>query len=577
MSTKGLRFGRWLSVLLMGFIFLCSASSVWAKQRRALIVGSHQAPPGLSTLRYAHDDARKVREVLIELGGIEESSAELLLEPNKQTLLQAFERLQKESDDVSQLFFYYSGHADDTGLRLGDETVALEKIRDFLANEKFSVRVALLDSCQSGAASRTKGGKMRPGVDIRWTVEPSIKGAVLITSSSAEEASVERDDLGGSLFTHFFVSGLRGASDSNEDGRVSLEEVFRYSYDHTLARSTDSRAGTQHPTYEYRIAGQRQLVLTWLDMPSFIGFDKQLAGSYVVFDRSRGQVVAELTKKPGVQRRLWLSEGDYFVKKRLTEAVLMQKISLTKGKGHHLREHEMYTIPFEEDVTKGRLSSAFQTNWKYGSPYRDKTALTLRRGEMSAGLRKIEYGVSDDITLYVSPLSALFLGASFGGTFKLMQKEHIVWSLNTDISQSYFRRAFSEAQRSDIRLTLGTSLSWTPMPSLILSLSAGWGLDSIADIDDYDWETQTAKFGGSATWNIGESDLLQVFANNEYTIIAPSGKDLLGTMGWSAGAFYAHRWGAFRTGIGARYSSGLANEFYVESQLTPVLDLWWRW
>ena len=52
-----------------------------------------------------------------------------------------------------------------------------------------------------------------------------MKGAVLITSSTAEEASVERDDLGGSLFSHFFISGLRGAADSNQDRKVTLQEA----------------------------------------------------------------------------------------------------------------------------------------------------------------------------------------------------------------------------------------------------------------------------------------------------------------------------------------------------------------
>ena len=196
---------------------------------------------------------------------------------------------------------------------------------------------------------------------------------------------------------------------------------------------------------------------------------------------------------------------------------------------------------------------------------------------MSAGLRKIEYGVSDEITLYVSPLAGLFLTANFGGTFKMMQRDTLVWSLNTEISQSYFQRAFSDAQRSDIRLSLGTNLSWTPTPALVLSLSTGWGLDSRADIVGFDWETQIAKFGGSLTWNLGESDLIQVFGDSEITIVSPVEKNLNGTMGWSAGSFYAHRWGMLRTGLGVRYSSGLANDFYVSSSITPVLDIWWRW
>ena len=90
------------------------------------------------------------------------------------------------------------------------------------------------------------------------------KGAVLITSSSAEEASVERDDLGGSLFTHFWASALRGSADQNNDAKVTLAEAFSFAYEKTLLRSAESRTGIQHPNYDYEIKGRDELTLTTL-------------------------------------------------------------------------------------------------------------------------------------------------------------------------------------------------------------------------------------------------------------------------------------------------------------------------
>ena len=40
--------------------------------------------------------------------------------------------------------------------------------------------------------------------------------------------------LGGSLFTHHLLSAMRGASDSDGDGQVTLFEAYSYAYERTL-------------------------------------------------------------------------------------------------------------------------------------------------------------------------------------------------------------------------------------------------------------------------------------------------------------------------------------------------------
>ena len=210
---NGHTFAPWARYLTPGFVALCLLVGMMFSpnamaQRRALLVGSNVAPPGLVPLRYAHSDARKMRDVLVELGGIKPKDAVLLLDPTADTLKAALKSLRSSTSNSEEVIFYYSGHANQKGLHLKGEDLPLGEIRAFLKDESKQVRVAILDSCESGAMTQVKGGTMRPGVDIQWAHEPAVQGAVLITSSTAEEASVERDDLGGSLFSHFFVSRL---------------------------------------------------------------------------------------------------------------------------------------------------------------------------------------------------------------------------------------------------------------------------------------------------------------------------------------------------------------------------------
>ena len=92
------------------------------------------------------------------------------------------------------------------------------------------------------------------------------------------------------------VSGLRGAADVSGDGRITLAEAYRYAFDHTVA-DTASIGSRQHPGYNYRMAGQGELVLTEVTQPSASlelpeGFERAL----VILIR-RDQVLAEVSAR----------------------------------------------------------------------------------------------------------------------------------------------------------------------------------------------------------------------------------------------------------------------------------------
>ena len=199
------------------FYILAVTLLVWVPQsalaeRHAIVVGVNQGPSPLVPLRYAHDDARKIEEILRELGGVPKSNMRLLLEPDLEELQSMLWTTTSAAKPGDELFFYYSGHADDQGLLLHNERFPQAELRALLDDNRFQVRVAVIDACKSGSFTREKGGSFGPPIDFDWALDSETKGAVLITSSSAEEASVERDDLGGSLFTHFLGECIEGSS-----------------------------------------------------------------------------------------------------------------------------------------------------------------------------------------------------------------------------------------------------------------------------------------------------------------------------------------------------------------------------
>ena len=148
------------------------------------------------------------------------------------------------------LFVYVSSHADNTGFRLADGHLAFTELRELLATVPTRLRVVVTDACTSGALIRERGGKVIQPFALDLEQGQRIQGEVYITSTGPNEPAQEWDALGGGLFTHHLLSGLRGAADRDGDGRVSLFEAYSYVYEQTLSASTQARAGLQHPSHD---------------------------------------------------------------------------------------------------------------------------------------------------------------------------------------------------------------------------------------------------------------------------------------------------------------------------------------
>ncbi|MFP2924274.1 caspase domain-containing protein [Pyxidicoccus sp. 3LG] len=235
-------------------------------RRFALIVGSSEGGPGRERLRYAGSDALAMSRVLEELGGVAAADRVLLLESDRGSLLRAMERMKVLVEDAAalgvrrELVLYYSGHSDGDGLLPRGERLSYDDLRRGLGAVPVDVRIAILDSCGSGALTRYKGGVRRPA--FLTDTASQVRGHAYLASSSADEVAQESDSIGASFFTHFLVTGLRGAADVSGDGRVTLNEAYQFAFHETLARTERSQGGPQHAAYDIQLAGSGDLVLT---------------------------------------------------------------------------------------------------------------------------------------------------------------------------------------------------------------------------------------------------------------------------------------------------------------------------
>ena len=190
------------------------ASASDPARRYALLVGANDGGAGRTVLQYAHHDAEGMADVLGRLGGVDDVDRVVLLDPDSARLDEALSELQASLQLASgrtEVIFYYSGHSDEEGLLLGEERFDYADLRERLEGLDADVRLAILDSCASGAMIRTKGGrKVAPFLVGESNL---VGGFAYITSSSADEVAQEAERIGGSYFTHYLASGLRGAAD----------------------------------------------------------------------------------------------------------------------------------------------------------------------------------------------------------------------------------------------------------------------------------------------------------------------------------------------------------------------------
>lgn len=334
---------------------LAFAANVGAAQagvhRHALVVGVNKPSGELMALRYAQQDASRFSGVLAELGGFEADSITTLADPDPREILAAIEHhgaiSAAEPDDL--FVFYYSGHADGLGLRLGEERLTYDELRRAVEAMDAEVRLGILDACQSGGITRTKGMSIAaPFADAEAL---STAGDAWLTAASADEAAQESERLRGSFFTHYLVSGLRGAADRG-DGRVSLDEAYAYAYDRTVARTGSTSAGVQHPGYDFRLQGNGDLPLTEvMRADARVTFAEELAGVVTVIQLPDETPVAEVSKRAGEPSTLGLPAGSYVLRLRDGDSVETARIGLESGAQLEVRDFR--PAPEELALAKG--------------------------------------------------------------------------------------------------------------------------------------------------------------------------------------------------------------------------------
>jgi hypothetical protein len=340
--------------MITGIINPAEAKNI---RRFAIIVGANNGGPDRVLLRYAVSDADTMMNVLKSIGGVSDRDGMLLVNPDRRNFISAMSKIKneiagsKQKNERIEFIFYYSGHSDEEAILIGREKIYYKELKEGIRGIPADVRIAILDSCSSGAFTRIKGGKFRPPFILDSSF--NMKGDAFMTSSSSNEASQESDAIRGSFFTYYLVSGLRGAADMIQDGRITLNEAYQYAYNETLARTEKTMGGTQHPNYDIQMTGTGDVVITDIKRKtSGLVLEKKIAGKVYIRNSER-ILIAELQKPYGREMEVALPEGKYSLLNQIDNNIFETEIEVVSDERYLLALNSMTKSGTEETVARG--------------------------------------------------------------------------------------------------------------------------------------------------------------------------------------------------------------------------------
>lgn len=380
--------------------------------RYALLIGNNDGGKKLGKLKYIQNDLLSLKQILKDNCGFDDRNISVLYNNSPDQIEKEFLRISKDTASGTEKLFllYYTGHADQKNLMISGEELPIQKIRLLLAKVDASIKISVFDACQSGSFTRTKGGQL--GKPFLFENDNKIKGQVILSSSSQNESAQESDQLKSSVFTFHFINSLRGSADITGDNKVSLLEAYNYSYNQTVVTTTQSWAGIQHPSYNFNIHGEGDIILADLNnQKTGIVFDKDIKGSITIYDK-RNNIISEFTKEISKTNRITLNPGSYTIINSDENTTFQNQISLPKNSfsiinKSHLRKSFLSTL----GMSKGKFQNTLETAVFTGVNYNLVNLNSINSSVSKSFSSFNELGINPDLSFqtinYFSPVFGL--------------------------------------------------------------------------------------------------------------------------------------------------------------------------
>lgn len=239
-------------VALLGFIFKFTGGALWSQNSEegasrshpesekpkifAVVCGvaNYKNDQAISDLNFTDDDAYRVYAFLKSCKGgcVEDDNIAVLVDEaaGRSNILGTMDKIFSKAGPADMLWFYFSGHGavgafvpyDFDGLPASFLTH--DDIKNIFKKYNAKYKVVFADACHSGSlfpqAPQASPSHSRP--------DPDGTKVLIVLSSLPSETSAENRQLREGVFTYYMLKGLKGTADRDNNGVVTLEELFPY-------------------------------------------------------------------------------------------------------------------------------------------------------------------------------------------------------------------------------------------------------------------------------------------------------------------------------------------------------------
>lgn len=244
----------------------------------AVIIGIDEYQ-NIRKLKYAVNDAQALYNHFVNYMSFPKEN--IILLTNKEAHLTKLRStlgtyLKRKAGKEDTVFIYFAGHGstekdslspDGDGLTkyllpydaIPDDLYAtalpMDEIKKIFNRINSDRLIFICDACYSGAS----GGRTISLTGLRSSISDAFldrivkgKGRVIITASGPNEVSSESDELQHGVFTYFLLKGLKGEADTDSDGLITVDELYKY----VSIEVPDATHQEQHPMKKGSVEGQ---------------------------------------------------------------------------------------------------------------------------------------------------------------------------------------------------------------------------------------------------------------------------------------------------------------------------------
>ncbi len=207
-------------------------TKVWA-----VVVGvsmySHMRP-----LKYSDNDAFRLMAFMQSPAGgaLPDEQIRVLVDEDatKENIINSMKELYGKADKNDLIILYFSGHGlkgsflpiDYDGYR---NELKHSEINKILEKSKAKYKLCIADACHSGSYAFAEKGELDDIISDYYTnLSNSRAGTALMLSSKPEETSLESYKVRQGVFSHYLLRGMKGEADQNNNGIVTLKELYTY-------------------------------------------------------------------------------------------------------------------------------------------------------------------------------------------------------------------------------------------------------------------------------------------------------------------------------------------------------------